>query len=423
MILTINPLAADGGSRIRTEPWKRWPYFEPADVEVVSSVLASGRVNYWTGNEGRQFEAEFAAYVGVPYAIALANGTAALELALHALGIGPGDEVIVPSRTFIATASCVVARGARPVVADIDPDSQNLSAATVQAVMTPRTRAIIPVHLAGRPCEMDELLDLASRCGLYVIEDCAQAHGAHYKGRPVGSLGHVAAFSFCQDKIVTTGGEGGMFVTSDEAMWRKAWAYKDHGKDYDLAHEQSAGHAFRWLHTSFGSNWRLTEMQSALGRRLLTRLEAQVEQRRSNAAYLDRAFAGLPGLRVAPVPEHLRHSYYKYYAFIDPTRLRREWTRDRILACIQAEGVPCFSGSCGEIYLEKAFPEEWRPKERLPIAVRLGETSLMFQVHPTLDVSDMRHIAMAVEKVLTHAMHGGGEAPALEREAEEACAQ
>src|SRR5271165_3080463 len=396
-------LALCGGSACFAKPFPNWPYFAPDEVEAASAVLRSGKVNYWTGEEGRHFEREYAAYVGTKYALALANGTVALELALHALGIGQGDEVIVPSRTFIATASCAVMRGAVPVIADVDPTSQNITAETIRAVLTPRTRAIIAVHLAGWPCDMDPILELAHEHGLKVVEDCAQAHGAVYKGRPVGSMGDVNAFSFCQDKIISTGGEGGLLTTNDTDLWSRAWAFKDHGKSYDAAYKRHHPPGYRWLHESFGTNWRLTEMQSALGRVLLRKLPQSVDARRKLAAILTERFSRIPALRVTIPPDEVDHSYYKYYVFLRREHLREGWDRKRIIRSILAEGVPCFEGSCSEIYLERAFPEAMRPPERLPVAKELGETALMFLVHPTLTESDMHDCADAVEKVLLHA--------------------
>ena len=362
--------------------------------------MQSGKVNYWTGDEGRLFEAEFAAFTRSKHAIALANGTVALELALCVLGVRPGDEVIVPSRTFIASASCVVMRGAVPVVADVDRNSQNINADAIRAALTPRTRAVIAVHLAGWPCDMDPILKLARERGLWVIEDCAQAHGATYKGRPVGSMGDVNAFSFCQDKIMSTGGEGGLLTTNDADIWACAWAFKDHGKSYDAVYSRVHPPGFRWLHESFGTNWRLTEMQSALGRVLLQKLPHMVEKRRRLATMLTERFSPMPALRVTVPPAEIRHSYYKYYVFLRPERLRKNWTRQLVIDAINAEGIPCFSGSCSEIYMEKAFPESMRPRRRLPTVRQLGETALMFLVHPTLSESDMHDTANGVEKVL-----------------------
>lgn len=398
--MIMNTLAIDGGKPIRTTPFPAWPDFAEDEIEVVNEVLRSGKVNYWTGQEGRLFEREFADFTGCRYAVALANGTVALELALYALGIGPGDEVIVTSRTFIASASCTVMRGATPVMADVDPVSQNITAETIAAVLTPRTKAIITVHLAGWPCDMDPILALAREKGVFVIEDCAQAHGATYKGRPVGSMGDVAAFSFCQDKIMTTGGEGGMLTTNSKEIWEKAWSFKDHGKSYNAVYNQQHPVGFRWVHESFGTNWRLTEMQSAIGRVVLRKLPNWVETRRRHAAILTERFLNHSALRVTPVPESVEHAYYKYYTFIRPEALKKGWDRDRIMTAICAEGIHCFSGSCSEIYLEKAFEKEGlRPPERLKVAKELGETSLMFLVHPTLDECDLYDTCLAVQKV------------------------
>jgi dTDP-4-amino-4,6-dideoxygalactose transaminase len=396
-------LAIDGGRPLRARPFAPWPYFTPDEVDAVIRVMQSGKVNYWTGDEGHQFEAEFASFVGCKHAIALANGTVALELALYVLGIGPGDEVVTTSRTFIASASCAVMRGAVPIMADVDRDSQNITAETVGAALTPRTRAIIAVHLAGWPCDMDPILQLARERGLKVVEDCAQAHGATYKGRPVGSMGDVNAFSFCQDKIMTTGGEGGLLTTNDPDAWARAWAFKDHGKSYEGVYNREHPSGFRWLHESFGTNWRLTEMQSSLGRVLLKKLPDMVSKRRRLATVLTERFAKLPALRVTVPPAETGHSYYKYYAFLRPERLRDNWSRQQIIDATNAEGIPCYSGSCSEIYLEKAFSDAVVPTQRLPVARELGETALMFLVHPTLSEDDMHDTADAVAKVLAFA--------------------
>jgi dTDP-4-amino-4,6-dideoxygalactose transaminase len=398
-IRKADELALLGGRPVRIEPFAPWPHFEPDEVEAAAAVLRTGRINYWTGEEGRQFEREFAAMVGCRHAVVLANGTLALELALYALGIGPGDEVIVPSRTFVATASCVVMRGAKPVIADIDRTSQNITAETIRAALTPRTKAVIVVHLAGWPCDMGPIVKLARERGIKVIEDCAQAIGAKYKGRQVGSIGDVGAFSFCQDKILTTGGEGGMLTTNDPGVWERAWSFKDHGKSYDAVYNRQHPPGFRWVHESFGTNWRLTEMQSALGRVLLRKLSEHISVRQKYVSILNSRLAPVLGIRRTLPTAEIAHSYYKFYVFIELSRIKSDWDKERIINAINAEGVPCFSGSCSEIYLEKAFPPELRPASRLPVARELGETALMFMVHPTLSEADMNDTATAIEKV------------------------
>ncbi len=381
-----------------------WPYYAPDEIEAVAQVLRSGKVNYWTGEVCRQFEREFAAACQVRYAVAVSNGTTALELALRAAGIGPGDDVIVPSRTFVATADSVANCGARPVFSDVDKHSQNLTAHTIRQVLTEKTRAVIVVHLGGWPCEMDAINKLARDRNLLVVEDCAQAHGAKYKGRPVGSLGHVAAFSFCQDKIISTGGEGGMLVTDDAEIWRRAWSFKDHGKSYAAVYSKEKPAGFRWVHDSIGTNWRMTEMQAAIGSLQLAKLPLWHRRRSRNAGILYRLLRAQPALRMPMPPEHIEHAYYKYTVFLRPNRLQKAWSRDRILRELTAQGVPCLLGISPEIYQEKAFDGTgWRPPHRFRVARMLGETSLTFLVHPTLGDKDMENIAAVVSSVMQEA--------------------
>ena len=334
---------------------KVWPQYDEQQIEDVLAVLRSGKVNAWTGSKVRSFEEAYAALLGRRRAIALANGTVALDIALQAIGLQPGDEVIVTPRSFVASASCVPMAGGVPVFADVDLSSQAITAETIAAVLTPRTRAVIVVHLAGWPADMDAIVRLAREHGIAVIEDCAQAHGAEISGRPVGSFGDIACFSFCQDKIITTGGEGGLLVTDDERIWSRAWSLKDHGKSHEAVVLPSHPVGFRWLHESFGSNYRMTEIQAAIGLRQLERLPGWRAQRAANAAVLMDAFRNLPGLRTPDPPRHIRHAWYRFYTFVRPERLKRRWSRDRILKAITIAGVGCFSGSCSEIYREKAF--------------------------------------------------------------------
>jgi len=387
-----------------------WPSFTQVEADAVSQVLLSNKVNYWTGTEGRQFEHEFAEWADSRYAIAMGNGTLALDVALQALEVGVGDEVIVTPRTFIASISSVVNAGAIPIFADVDADTGNITPETIAAVLTERTKAIVCVHLAGWPCDMDGIMALAEQHNLYVIEDCAQAHGSKYKGRSVGSIGHIGAWSFCQDKIMTTGGEGGMVTTNDEQLWRKMWAYKDHGKSYAAVYETEHPPGYRWLHESFGTNWRMTEMQAVIGRIQLQRMNDWTAKRTTNAhAILDacagweaQGYLSVPRLEATSAFADCIHAYYKLYVYVQPETLPKGWSRDRIINEINALNVPCFSGSASEVYLEKAFDNTGlRPESPLPVAKQLGETSLMFLVHPTLTTAEIEQTVDAINTVFT----------------------
>jgi len=378
-----------------------WPSFSQEEANAVSQVLLSNKVNYWTGQECREFEKEFAQFAGTQYAVALANGTVALDVALKALGIGVGDDVIVTSRTFLASASSIVTAGANPIFADVELDSQNISRRTIEAVITPHTKAIICVHLAGWMCDMDPIMQLAQEKGLYVIEDCAQAHGAQYKGKPAGSIGHIAAWSFCQDKIMSTGGEGGMVTTNDESLWKKMWSYKDHGKNFDSIYNKQHPPGFRWLHDSFGTNWRMMEMQAVIGRIQLKKMAEWTQQRNANMEKILAVFENSPYFTVHRPSADYLHAAYKCYVQVNIEALPEGWSRDRIMNEIAALGVPCFSGSCSEVYLEHAFDgTPWRPVERLVNAKTLGETSLMFLVHPTLSQESMHKTVTVTQQVI-----------------------
>ena len=378
-----------------------WPSFSQEEANAVSQVLLSNKVNYWTGQECREFEKEFAQFAGTQYAVALANGTVALDVALKALGIGAGDDVIVTSRTFLASASSIVTAGANPIFADVELDSQNISRRTIEAVITPNTKTIICVHLAGWMCDMDPIMQLAQEKGLYVIEDCAQAHGAQYKGKPAGSIGHIAAWSFCQDKIMSTGGEGGMVTTNDENLWKKIWSYKDHGKNFDSIYNKQHPPGFRWLHDSFGTNWRMMEMQAVIGRIQLKKMAEWTQKRNANMEKILAVFENSSYFTVHRPSADYVHAAYKCYVQVNIEALPAGWSRDRIMNEIAALGVPCFSGSCSEVYLEHAFDgTPWRPVERLVNAKTLGETSLMFLVHPTLSQESIQKTVMVTQQVI-----------------------
>jgi dTDP-4-amino-4,6-dideoxygalactose transaminase len=383
-----------------------WPAFTDEEAGAVRDVLMSNKVNYWTGKECRKFEREFSEFSDSKYAVALGNGTLALDLALKALKIGGGDEVVVTSRTFIASISSIVNSGATPVFADVDLSSQNTSPKSIRTVITNKTKAIICVHLAGWPCDMSEIMTIANEHDLYVIEDCAQAHGARYKGKSVGSIGHIGCWSFCQDKIMTTGGEGGMVTTNDESLWQKMWAYKDHGKSYKAVYEREHPEGFIWLHESFGTNWRMTEMQAAIGRIQLKRMLDWHNKRINNANRIWNTARQCKGLRVPDIPDYIEHAAYKCYVFVKPKALKNDWSRNRIIKEINALGVPCYFGSCSEVYLEKAFDNtKFRPKERLLNAKELGGTSLTFLVHPTLTKNEMQQTCDTIIRVMKMAVN------------------
>lgn len=381
-----------------------WPHFDEEQIAAVADVLRSGKVNAWTGDHVAKFERQYETYLGRRHAIALANGSVALDLALRVIDLKPGDEVIVTPRTFVASAACVPLAGGIPVFADIDPDSQNLSAATIAEKITPRTRAIILVHLAGWPCDMEPICALARKHNIVVIEDCAQAHGAMYNGKPVGSFGDFASFSFCQDKIITTGGEGGLLAMDDERMWKAAWSFKDHGKSHDTVFRKDHPPGFRWLHEDFGTNWRMTSVQAVLGSIQLSRLPKWQQQRRDNATILMDACRQLPALRTPlPAKEH-EHAWYRFYTFVRSERLKDGWSRDRIMQEINALGVPCFVGSCSEVYREQAFVKQGlAPESPLPVARELGDTSLAFLVDPAKTTDDMRRAGQALSSIVREA--------------------
>ena len=376
-----------------------WPSFTEEEAKAVQDVLLSNKVNYWTGNECRSFEKDFAQWTGTKFSVALGNGTLALDSAFQALNIQSGDEVIVTSRTYIASISSIVNCGAIPIFVDIDISSQNITPKNISSAITSKTKAIVCVHLAGWPCDMDNIMEIANKNNLYVIEDCAQAHGAKYKEKPVGSIGNIGCWSFCQDKIITTGGEGGMITTNDEKLWRRVWEFKDHGKSFNAIYNRKHPNGFRWLHESFGTNWRMTEMQAAIGKIQLKRMPEWHQKRLFNMKMIHNAARQCNVLRVPFIPDEIEHAAYKCYVFVNGNVI----LRDKIIEEINKEGVPCYSGSCSEVYLEKAFQNtSFKPKNRLKNARELGDTSLMFLVHPTLTSGEIKKTCSVLKKVTSN---------------------
>ena len=383
-----------------------WPSYTSEEADAAHKVLLSNKVNYWTGSECREFEKEFAVWSNSKYAIALGNGTLALDSAFKALNITAGDEVIVTARTYIASVTSIVNAKAIPIFVDVDLNSQNITPESIRSKITNKTKAIVCVHLAGWPCEMDGIMDLAKEFNLFVIEDCSQAHGAMYKGKSVGSIGNIGCWSFCQDKIMTTGGEGGMVTTNDKSLWSKMWSYKDHGKSYEAVYQQKHPEGFRWVNESFGTNWRMTEMQGVIGRIQLKRMSDWHTKRFNNANEIWNTSRQCKGLRVPNIPDYIKHAAYKCYVFVELNKLRKEWNRDKIIKEINTLGVPCYSGACPEVYLEKAFDNTGlRPKERLINAQELGESTLMFLVHPTLSNDEIKKTCDAITSVMNQSTH------------------
>lgn len=371
-----------------------WPFYDEETVKIVSDVLASGKVNYWTGSRGKEFERKFADFAQCKYGIAVANGTVSLELALEGIGIKPGDEVIVPSRSFFATASVVALRGAIPVFADVDLVNQNVTPETLKPHISKKTKAIIVVHLAGWPCDMNGIMALANQHNLYVIEDCAQAHGAQYQGKSVGSFGHVSSFSFCQDKIMSTGGEGGMVVTNDKTLYQHMWSHKDHGKNQSKCLNAKADTHFKWVHDAIGTNYRMTEMQAAIELRQLDLLPGWLSDRRSAAKTYTEAFRHIEGLRVSEPTDDSLHAYYKYYVFLDPEYYENPaQAKFHLLEKAKKGGVPLFYGSCPEIYKEGGFKHtNIHNQDRNKNAEALGDLSLMLNVDPSVNGGDQEKV-------------------------------
>ena len=377
-----------------------WPFYTKEEIEKVKKVLISGKVNYWTGSETKLFEKEFASDICVKFSVAFANGTLALSAAYLAIGIKNGDEIITTPRTFIATSSTIALLGAIPIFADVDINSGNITAETIEPLITKATKAISIVHLGGWPADMDSIYSLAKKYNLFLLEDCSQAHGASIKGRKIGSFGDISTWSFCQDKIISTGGEGGMVTTNNEEIYKKVWSLKDHGKSLDIIQKiDQNNYTFKWIHENLGSNCRLTEMQSAIGRIQLKNLSNTNNLRKRNAHILFNYLKNIPSVRIPLPPSYVNHAWYKFYAYLKKDKLKDNWDREKIIDQLNKKGAKTFSGSCSEIYLEKCF-KKISPKKRLPVARELGETSLMFLVHPTINEEQMKKYSQIIKEVL-----------------------
>jgi hypothetical protein len=359
-----------------------WPQLNEKMISSVTEILKSGKLNQWNNKIVNDFEKKFARYIDCKYAVAVCNGTSALELCIKTLNINENDEIIVTPRTFIASASCCSWNKIKPVFVDVDINSQNITLETIKKYITPNTRAIILVHLAGWPCDLEDICNYCKNNNIYVIEDCAQAHGAKYNGKSVGTWGDINAWSFCQDKIITTGGEGGMVTTNSEDFFKLAWSIKDHGKGYDCVYKKTHPNGFRWLHENNGTNWRMLPIQAGIGIHALDELETWHNHRQEIANIYNNELSNIKGIRITIPPSNVIHAYYKYYFFIIEDMFKI--SRDEIIDLINKEGIFCQVGSCSEIYNEKSL-HEFKPSYPLKNAQELFKTSILLKCDPCVE--------------------------------------
>lgn len=377
---------------------KEWPQINNDMINSVVNILESGKLNQWNNSAVNNFEKKFAKYFGCNYAIAVFNGTVALELCVKTLNLIEGDEVIVTPRTFLASASCCAWYGITPVFVDVDENSQNITLETIKKAITSNTKAVILVHLAGWPCDLEEICDYCRDNNIYIIEDCAQSHGAKYNGKYVGTFGDINAWSFCQDKIITTGGEGGIVTTNCPFLFKKAWSLKDHGKSYNTCFNKEHSPGFKWLHENIGTNWRMMPIQAVIGFHALDELDEWVNHRRKIANIYNNQLKDVNGIRLTiPNEKSIYHSYYKYYFFIQPDKFKI--SRDEILDLINKEGIFAQIGSCGEVYKEKAL-EKYAPEKDLPVAKKLFETAILLKCDPCISESYASESILKIKNIL-----------------------
>ena len=390
-----------------------YPYYNKTTQKRVQQVLKSGKVNYWTGTECKNFEKEFSRYIGNKYAVTVSNGSIALELALKALRLKKGDEIIVSPRSFIISASCVLNLGLKPIFADVD-DNGNLDIYQIKKIYNQNVKAIIVVHLNGLSCDMDPIVRFVKNKKIFLIEDCSQAHGAIYKGNKVGSFGHISTWSFCQDKIISTGGEGGMVSTNDKKLWLKLWSLKDHGKNFNSVFFKNHKEGFRWHHEDLGSNYRMTELQATIGREQLKSLDKQIKKRNLIAnIYLKGLKDYYQKYNIINKPDFkhqtcslkkfdktcnkCRHAFYRLNLFINKTKIKQH----KLIELLNKNKITCFVGSCPEIYREKIFRKfKFYPKKRLSNAKLLGEISLMFPIYPNKALKKIKSEISTIKKIL-----------------------
>lgn len=416
-------LAVDGG-RAAGEgvDFPGWPQFSEESIKAAVEPLKTGGVNYWTGTTGREFEKKFAEWNGSGFAVSTMNGTSALHTALAGLGIGPGDEVIVPSYTFIASSFCVLQAGAIPVFADVDKKTHCISPASIREKITERTRAVIPVHLYGNVCDMDEIMNIAKENNLFVVEDCAQVHGGLYRGKKAGTFGDAGAFSFCQSKSFTTGGEGGMVVTDNEDLMWQCRSFRDHG--YDVRKRMSMLELegkLPYIHMMVGYNYRMTEMQSAIGIKELERFDSwNLPRRQRNGSILIEELKDSPLIMQLPIhnQDEKTNGFFVFPIVLDIDKMSCDIEQFR--SALEAEKVPVFRCFWPQSYKEQAYrehkgfgkadfpfksteytnPDSVKYSENFcPNAAYLEERTFITMVHPTLEEEHMKMTARAIKKV------------------------
>ncbi len=415
-------LAMNGGPKTVTNTLAGWPNFDENAIKAVEDVLRSGKVNYWTGPKGREFEDKFAEWQGSKYAISVNSGTSALHVGLAALGIGPGDEVIVPSYSFIASSFSICQAGAIPRFADVNIDDHCISIESSEKLVNERTKAIMPVHLYGNVADMDAINAFAKKHNLFVIEDNAEAFGGSFKGTKTGALSDIAACSFCQNKTFTTGGEGGMVTTDDEDLAWAARSFRDHG--YDVKARLSLldlEQKLPYIHNRVGWNYRMTEMQSAIGVAELERMDSwNMPARKRNAHIIIDALKDLPQVKYLPIDTEERENGW----FVMAISLDIENMNCDIAEFVQAagaEGAPCWKVFWPQCHTEKAFTEkrgfgdsgfpftssEYTTAENTDISKVEVPNAIWHQDHtftcfafPTFTAEDMQQIADALVKVI-----------------------
>ncbi|MDA8840899.1 DegT/DnrJ/EryC1/StrS aminotransferase family protein [Gammaproteobacteria bacterium] len=381
-----------------------WPSFSAGESKIVSDVLRSNKVNYLFGDNGAKFEKGFSDFSQTKYALAVANGTLALDLCLRSLHLKKGDEVLVTSRSYVASASSIALLGAVPVWCDVDLNSQNIDISEIEKNYSKKTRAILCVHFAGFPCDMDKITSFAKSKNIFVIEDCAQAHGARLNGRSVGSFGHISAWSFCNDKIMSLGGEGGMVTTNSKHFHQFISSFNNHGKNLKKYYSSKKHKNFPYIHDSLGSNYRLTEMQSALGIYQLSKMKSWHALRKRNAQVFIDSVADLKIAITPTISSSIQHAWYKLYITLDPKLFKKSISREFVIENLNQHLVPCSFGGSGEIYREKAFKNiSYLKSGTLKNASFLEKNSIILQVHPTISINEIKRRAKILKLVLIRA--------------------